>query len=164
MLRMSRMKILHLNRSRREGKEIATSLVAAVVFLEALGAVNTAIGADGIIYKQESTPGGYCHLKFHAIDEKSLSTNNPVLKGPDSQDIIDFYGPCDEDPLGKHQVEKQKAEELHWLRKMSFPDNDRPVGCTNRVVKALDQDKTVSVGFAPTTKPCILSVSSSRVD
>jgi len=157
------MRILHLNRRRREGKEIATSLVAAVVFLGAVGAVKTAIGVDGIIYKEELTPG-YCHLKFHAIDEKSLSTNNPVLKGPDSQDIIDFYGPCDEDPLGKHQVEKQKAEELHWLRKMSFPDNDRPVGCTNRVVKALDQDKTVSVGFAPTTKPCILSVSSSRVD
>src|SRR5215472_2987220 len=91
MLRMSRMRILHLNRRRREGKEIATSLVAAVVFLGAVGTVKTAIGVDGIIYKEELTPG-YCHLKFHAIDEKSLSTNNPVLKGPDSKDIIDFYG------------------------------------------------------------------------
>ena len=162
MLGMSRMKTLHLNRRRREGKGIATSLVAAVVFLGDFGAANTAIGVDGIISKEELTPG-YCHLKFHAIDEKSLSTNNPVLKGPDSQDIIDFYGPCDEDPLGKHQVEKQKAEELHWLRKMSFPDNDRPVGCTNRIVKALEQDKTVFVGFAATNKPCIISVSSSRV-
>lgn len=28
-------------------------------------------------------------------------------------DIIDFYGPCDEDPLGKDQVHEQRIENQH---------------------------------------------------
>ena len=43
--------------------KVATSLLAAVLLVGALGTINTAIGADGIIYKQELTPGSYCHLK-----------------------------------------------------------------------------------------------------
>jgi hypothetical protein len=97
--------------------KIATSFLAAVLFVGALGAINTAMAADGIIYKQELTPGSYCHLKLPAIDEDTLGTKHPVLKDPSSGDIIDSYGPCDENPVGKHQVEEQELEELHqWFR------------------------------------------------
>ena len=96
--------------------KIATSLLAAVLLLGSFGAIDTAMGADGIIFKQELTPGSYCHLKFPAIREDTLGTKHPVLEDSYSGDIIDFYGPCDEDPLGKHQAEKQKQEELHhWF-------------------------------------------------
>lgn len=72
---------------------------------------------DGVIYKQELTPGSYCHLKFPAIREETLAGNHPVLKDPSDGDIIDFYGPCDEDPLGKDQVHEQKLENQHrWER------------------------------------------------
>jgi hypothetical protein len=96
--------------------KITTTLLAAVLFLGALGAINTAMGADGIIYRQELTPGSYCHLKFPAIREDTLDTKHPVLEGPNSGDIIDFYGPCDENPDGQHQGEEQKLEELdQWF-------------------------------------------------
>jgi len=97
--------------------KIATSLLAAVLLVGALGAINTATAADGIIYKQELTPGSYCHLKFPAIREDTLGSDHPALEDPNSGDIIDFYGPCDENPVGKHQVEEQKLEELQqWFR------------------------------------------------
>ena len=97
--------------------KIATSLLAAVLLVGALGAINTAMAADGIIYKQELTPGSYCHLKFPAIREDTLGSDHPALEDPNSGDIIDFYGPCDENPVGKHQVEEQKLEELQqWFR------------------------------------------------
>jgi hypothetical protein len=38
--------------------KIATSLLAAVLLVDALGTINTAIGADGIIYKQELINSG----------------------------------------------------------------------------------------------------------
>jgi hypothetical protein len=98
-------------------RKIATSLLAVTVFFGAFGAINTAMGAGGIISKQELTPGSYCHLKFPAIREDTLGTKHPVLEDPKSGDIIDFYGPCDEDPVGKHQVEEQEQEELHhWFQ------------------------------------------------
>jgi hypothetical protein len=97
--------------------KIATSLLAAVLLVGALGAINTAMAADGIIGKQELTPGSYCHLKFPAIREDTLDSDHPALEDPNSGDIIDFYGPCDENPVGKHQVEEQKLEELQqWFR------------------------------------------------
>ena len=97
--------------------KIATSLLGAVLLVGALGAINTAMAADGIIYKQELTPGSYCHLKFPAIREDTLGSDHPALEDPNSGDIIDFYGPCDENPVGKHQVEEQKLEELQqWFR------------------------------------------------
>jgi len=96
--------------------KIATSLLAVTVFFGAFGAINTALAAGGIISKQELTPDSYCHLKLPAIREDTLGTGHPVLEDPNSGDSIDFYGPCDEDPLGKHQVEEQKQEELHhWF-------------------------------------------------
>jgi hypothetical protein len=33
-----------------------------------------------------------------------------MLKDPIEGDIIDFYGPCDYDPLGRAEVLRQKAD------------------------------------------------------
>jgi hypothetical protein len=41
-------------------------------FSEWAVAINTVMGADGIIYKQELTPDGYCRLMFPAIREETL--------------------------------------------------------------------------------------------
>jgi hypothetical protein len=72
-----------------------------------VGTTGVAAAFDGILLKEEISPG-YCHLKFPAIKESTLSSNHPVLKDPKTGDIIDFYGRCDEDPLGKDQVAAQK--------------------------------------------------------
>ena len=66
--------------------------------------------AEGIIYKAEAASGNYCHLKFPAIQEQTLYFGRPVLKDVSEGDIIDFYGPCDYDPLGQQEVMRQRAQ------------------------------------------------------
>lgn len=69
------------------------------------------LASDGVLLKQESTPGSYCHMKFPAIRERTLDTDHPQLKQSDTGDVIDFYGACDESPTGKDQVATQRLEE-----------------------------------------------------
>ena len=90
--------------------KIATSLLAALLFTGTLGALNNAIAEDGILSKDEFTAGSYCHMKFPAIDEETLGDDRPVLT---QTDIIDFYGPCDENPVGEDQVQAQMLESQH---------------------------------------------------
>jgi len=54
--------------------------------------------------------GTYCHLKFPAIDPKTLSSATPTLLSADSGDMVDFYGPCDHDPLGYDEVCRQRMQ------------------------------------------------------
>jgi len=72
---------------------------------------------DGILFKAQMPGTNYCHLKFPAIREETLSWNRPVLKDASKDartgDIIDFYGPCDYDPTGKAAVEAQRLNALH---------------------------------------------------
>ncbi len=51
-----------------------------------------------------------CHIRFPAIREETLFSERPVLKDWSDGDIIDFYGPCGWDPLGKEEIENQRAE------------------------------------------------------
>jgi hypothetical protein len=67
------------------------------------------------------TAGSYCHLKFPAIREETLSWDRPVLKDLSTGDIIDFYGPCDTDPLGEDRVQQQRLE-LEHRRDRNFGD------------------------------------------
>ena len=57
----------------------------------------------------------FCHLRFPAVVTKTLGTDKPQLKPATSGDIIDYYGPCDHDPLGKEEIARQK--ELQEERK-----------------------------------------------
>ena len=66
--------------------------------------------AEGIISKAPDSSGIYCNLKFPAIKEDTLTSNRPQLKDPSEGDIVDFYGPCDHDPLGKEEVQRQKGD------------------------------------------------------
>jgi len=70
------------------------------------------VGAqEGVLVKVAASPvSNYCHLKFPAIREETLSWDRPVLKDKSTSDIIDFYGPCDTDPLGKDQIARQTSQ------------------------------------------------------
>ena len=50
-------------------------------------------------------------MKFPAIRPRTLDTDNSQLTRPDTGDVIDFYGACDESPTGMDQVISQKHEE-----------------------------------------------------
>ncbi len=64
--------------------------------------------ADGLLFKVEAFPG-YCYMQFPAIVEETLGWDRPVLQDASTTDIIDFYGPCGHDPLGKDEVRAQKS-------------------------------------------------------
>ncbi|HEY2976070.1 MAG TPA: hypothetical protein VGJ48_26385 [Pyrinomonadaceae bacterium] len=91
--------------------KIRTSVFVGLLFLSSLGAVNSVIAEDGVISKQEFTPGSYCHEKFAAMDPSTLGSDHPTLN--DSGDVVDFYGPCNESPVGQDQIRAQGLEAQH---------------------------------------------------
>jgi hypothetical protein len=93
--------------------KIATSFLAALLFTGTLGALNNAIAEDGIVSKDPLTPGSYCHEKFPAMRQSTLDDGQPTLKNSTTGDVIDFYGPCGENPVGNDQVQEQKLEAQH---------------------------------------------------
>jgi hypothetical protein len=103
--------VVIMQRREVENMKIATSFLAAVLFTGALGSINTAMSADGVISKDELATDSYCHEKFHAMTRQSLDTDNPVLNN--SGPVIDFYGPCNENPVGKDQIQDQELETQH---------------------------------------------------
>ena len=88
--------------------KIATSFLAGLVLMGSVAV--TANAADGVLFKEKLDTSNYCHMKFPAIEYGTLGTDHPVLKSADSGDIIDFYGSCDENPLGKDQVMAQRSQ------------------------------------------------------
>ena len=85
------------------------TLVGITLLGATLGLGAAPAGAvDGLLLSVELFPG-YCHLQFPAIDENSLG-HRPVLQDASTTDIIDFYGPCDHDPLGRDEVQDQRSE------------------------------------------------------
>jgi len=100
-----------MQRKEVRNMKIATSFLAALIFTGALGSMSTAMSADGVISKDELTANSYCHEKFHSMTGQSLDTDNPVINN--SGAIIDFYGPCNESPVGEDQIQAQKLEAQH---------------------------------------------------
>lgn len=87
-------------------------LILAIVFLPStLRITASVVRAESMLLKEEVPGTDYCHLKFPAIREDTLSSDRPVLKSSDTSDIIDYYGPCDFDPTGERAVWMQSWEE-----------------------------------------------------
>jgi hypothetical protein len=93
--------------------KMATSFLAALLLAGSVGAGNAFAAAEGVISNATLTPGSYCHLKFPAISENTLSSDNPVLEDASTGEIVDFYGPCDENPRGMNQIQHQGIEAQH---------------------------------------------------
>ena len=93
--------------------KIAGSSLAALLFIgawgtsHALGEDTNVPGPQGILLKDAYAVGSYCHEKVPAISESSLAGDHPALSG---EEKIDSYGPCNQDPLGKDQLTKQRLE------------------------------------------------------
>jgi hypothetical protein len=67
-------------------------------------------GAEGVIRRVPVPGTNYCRLRFPAIREDTLYWDRPVLKDASDGDIVDFYGPCDYDPLGRQEIARQRAQ------------------------------------------------------
>ncbi|MPZ76873.1 MAG: hypothetical protein GEU77_10130 [Deltaproteobacteria bacterium] len=79
------------------------------------------LGGEGVNYRLADSSGSFCHLKFPAIRKETLYWDRPVLTQASEGDIIDFYGPCDHDPLGKEEISRQKRN-LEFERHLGFDD------------------------------------------
>ena len=86
------------------------SFLAALLLIGSIGNNRAYAAAEGVISNATLSPGSYCHLTFPAILEDTLSSDRPVLKASTEGDIIDFYGSCDHDPLGKDEIASQKRQ------------------------------------------------------
>ncbi len=72
---------------------------------------STGTEANGVVSKTPLAAGNYCHLKFPAVRPSTIGTDHPQLKRPGTGDTVDFYGPCNHDPLGKDEVLSQQQED-----------------------------------------------------
>jgi hypothetical protein len=88
--------------------KLSLALIASV-----LATSGAALAADGVLLKENIVPGSYCHMKFPAIRPSTLAASNPELKASTTGDVVDFYGPCDENPTGQDQVRRQKLDDEH---------------------------------------------------
>jgi hypothetical protein len=94
------------------------SLKANLSMLPVVGVLGTSgatLAADGVVVEGQLAPGSYCHEKFPAMTERSLGDSQPQLKQSTTGDVIDYYGPCDENPTGEDQIATQKLEHQHQM-------------------------------------------------
>ena len=85
-------------------------LVLALALITSTGSV---VAADGVIEKNALPGDTYCQLRFPAIRPSTLSSDRPELKRSTTGDVVDFYGPCNYDPLGKDEVARQNLSSFH---------------------------------------------------
>jgi hypothetical protein len=110
--------LLNCEKKRKKGGEITKNFKSNLSILLVVGVLGTsgaALAADGVLLKEDIASDSYCHTQFPAIRESTLGDDQPQLKDSSTGDVIDFYGPCDEDPLGKDQVHDQRIENQHRL-------------------------------------------------
>jgi hypothetical protein len=67
----------------------------------------------------------YCHLKFSAIREDSLSWERPALDFT-TGDVRDFYDPCDHGSLGSAEIPSQR----HVMPRDNFDDGNHKLTST----------------------------------
>lgn len=93
------------------------SLLMALILAGGLGFGTTAIGAQkkqvetkvkkGVVKAWRLGNTNYCHLRFPPITPRTLFSGKPELADPEYVGLIDYYGPCDHDPLGEIEVDRQ---------------------------------------------------------
>ena len=68
----------------------------------------------GLVSKDGFVPESYCPMQIGASTPESLLGEQPVLKRPNSGELIDYYGPCGETPVGQDQPDTQPLDQYGW--------------------------------------------------
>ena len=82
-------------------------LISAALVTGSLGLSVRPLAAQAASVTILGRSGDYCHMKFPAMREATLRGKQPMLK---DDDIIDFYGPCDHDPIGRDEIQEQEIQ------------------------------------------------------
>ena len=97
----------------------SVSLLCNFLLSSALFCVVPSLEAEEMISSVPTDMTEYCHLKFPVMREHSLSWEHPVLDSV-SGNTIDFYAPCDYNPLGVDEIRAQRRV----LLRSNFEDGD----------------------------------------
>ena len=97
----------------------SVSLLSNLLLSSTLFWAVPSVGAEEMISSVPTDTTAYCHLKFPTMREDTLSWEQPVLD-PLSGNIVDFYGPCDYDPMGVDEIRVQRRVILRG----DFEDGD----------------------------------------
>lgn len=73
----------------------------------------------GLVSKDGVVPENYCPLQIRASTPESLLGEPPILKRPNSGELIDYYGPCGETPVGQDQPDTQLLDQFGWKNNYS---------------------------------------------
>lgn len=74
----------------------------------------SATGIPGLVSEDRLVPPSYCPIQISVSTPESLLGEQPVINRPNSGELIDYYGPCGEIPLGKDQPDTQRLDPYGW--------------------------------------------------
>jgi hypothetical protein len=78
--------------------------VSALFALTLTAGASRATAESGIIVKEASSDGTYCHIKYMALSEEALSSDTVEFN---PSDVVDSYGPCSFDPKSPEARQQQ---------------------------------------------------------
>jgi hypothetical protein len=89
-------------------------LLASTLFWGVPLAYAEELNSEEMISAVPAELSGYCHIQSPAMREDSLSWAHPVFDNS-AVNAVDFYGPCDYDPLGIDAVKNGAGIRLRGL-------------------------------------------------
>jgi hypothetical protein len=90
-----------------------------VVLLLSVGIVATyaPAGADAFTrlgFKDDSVSDGNCRTDIMALTPPSSGDRQPILQRPNSDVVVDYYGPCGETPLREDHPNTRRLDSDGW--------------------------------------------------
>jgi hypothetical protein len=68
----------------------------------------------GFLFKEELAPDSFCRMEIMALTTQGFAGQQPVLKYPNSDEVIDYYGSCSETPVGQDQSDARRRDQYGW--------------------------------------------------
>ena len=65
----------------------------------------------GLFFKEQSVPDSFCQMEIVALSAQDFAGQGPISKRPNSDEVIDYYGPCSETP---DQPDTQRPDQYGW--------------------------------------------------
>ena len=68
----------------------------------------------GLVSKEEFVPDSFCRMEIMALTTEGFAGQQSVPKRPNSDEVIDYYGPCSETPVGQDHADSQRLDQYGW--------------------------------------------------
>ena len=65
----------------------------------------------GLLFKEQSVSDSFCQMEIVALSAQDFAGQGPISKRPNSDEVIDYYGPCSETP---DQPDTQRPDQYGW--------------------------------------------------